>query len=160
MATLITTQQFLDSGLPISDDIRTAEIEFAIKTVEKVYLKPFIGEELYKKIIDSPDTHTNLLDETNYTNGIRYSEYEMVFAWLLYDRMRLTRYTSVIKDDEHSDEPATDDIMNLCSMHWENALQNIIDTLLENGIEPESAVCPQPPFAELAFAYYNKYSHN
>ena len=63
-------------------------------------------------------------------------------------------------DDEHSDEPATDDIMNLCSMHWENALQNIIDTLLENGIEPESAVCPQPPFAELAFAYYNKYSHN
>lgn len=156
MATLITTQQFLDSGLPISDDIRTAEIEFAIKTVEKVYLKPFIGEELYKQLIDSPATHTSLLNETSYANGIRYSEYEMVFAWLLYDRMRLTRYTSVIKDDEHSDEPSADDIMNLCSMHWENALQNIIDTLLENNIEPESAVCPQPPFAELAFAYYNR----
>lgn len=156
MSTLITAQQFSDSGLPISDDIRTTEIEFAIKTVEKVYVKPFIGEELYKKLIGSPDAHANLLDETDYTNGIRHSEYEMVFAWLLYDRMRLTRYTSVMKDDGHSIEPSADDIMELCSMHWENALQNLIDTLLGNGIEPEPAVCPQPPFAELAFAYYNK----
>ena len=157
MSTLITVNDFINSGLPVSDDIRTEEIQFAIKTVEKTYLKNFIGAELYKQLIDSPTDYSNLLNETDYTNGIKHSEYEMVFAWLMYDRMRLTRYASVIKDDEHSTDPSEDDIMSICSMHWESALENIIETLLANDLEPADEVTPQPPFAELLFKYYNKH---
>lgn len=142
--------------MPVSDDIREEEVEFAISTVERNYLKPFIGEELYAEIVANPSEYETLLDETDTTNGIRHAECEMVFAWMLYDRMRLTRYTAVIKDDEHSSDPSESDIMSICSLHWENALTTIIDTLVSNSLEPSTNIVNQPPFFELAFPVYRK----
>lgn len=150
----------MNSGLPVSDDIRDEEVTFAIKTVEKNYIRPLVGAELYKAMVQNPTEYTNLLNETTDTNGIRHAEYEMVFAILLYDRFRLTRYSTVIKDDEHSTDPSEGDIMSLCSLHWESALTNIIDTLIHNEIEPSTEITPQPPFFELAFPIYRKPKHN
>lgn len=155
-AYLITADDFLNSGLPVSDDIRTEEVEFAISTVERNYLKPFIGAELYAELVSDPLEYETLLDETDTTNGIRHAEYEMVFAWMLFDRMRLTRYTAVVKDDEHSKDPSEQDIMSICSMHWENALTTIIDTLVSNSLEPETKIVNQPPFFELSFVPFTK----
>lgn len=157
---LITADDFLNSGLPVSDDIRHEEVEFAISTVERNYIKPFIGEELYAEIVANPLEYESLLDETDTTNGIRHAECEMVFAWMLYDRMRLTRYTTVVKDDEHSENPSKDEIMDLCSTHWEIGLTAVIDALTTYGHEPSDEICPQPPFFELAFPIYQKPKHN
>lgn len=159
-AYLITADDFLNSGLPVSDDIRPEEVEFAISTVERNYLKPFIGAELYAELVSDPLEYETLLDETDTTNGIRHAECEMVFAWMLYDRMRLTRYSAVIKDDEHSSDPSESDIMSICSMHWENAMSSIIDTLVSNSLEPSTELTPQPPFMELAFNLYRKDRRN
>lgn len=154
MSTLISTQDFINSGLPVSDDIRTAEIEASIKTTEQVYLKPFLSSELYNALLSQQYENVEL------KNIVKFADCHCVFAMMLYDRMRLTRYTAVIKEDEHSKEPSEEDILNVCSMHWEQGLQMIIDVLLENHLEPSDEITPQPPFAELAFAYYNKPKHN
>lgn len=155
-AYLITADDFLNSGLPVSDDIRHEEVEFAISTVERNYLKPFIGAELYSKLVANPLEYETLLEETPLTNGIRHAECEMVFAWMLFDRFRATRYTSVVKDSEESSEPSENEIMSVCSMHWENALTTIIDTLVSNSLEPETKIVNQPPFFELSFIPFTK----
>ena len=149
--TLITVNEYLDSGVNTSDDIRPREVEFVIKTVETIYLKPFISDELYTALLDQSYANADL------KNSIKFAEYHLVFAYMLYDRFRLTRYSSVIKDDEHSTDPSEDDIMSICSMHWENGIEIIIDALLANDLEPADEVTPQPPFAELLFKYYNKH---
>lgn len=152
----ISTDDFLNSGLPVSDDIRSEEVEFAIGTVEKNYLKPLIGKDLFAQMVADPDSYETLLDETDTTNGIRHAECEMVFAILLFDRFRITRYTAVVKDDEHSKDPSEQEIMNICSLHWEQAVETIIDTLLENGLEPETKIVNQPPFFELSYPVFTK----
>lgn len=154
MSTLISTQDFINSGLPVSDDIRTEEIDASIKTTELVYLKPFLSSELYNALLSPQYENVEL------KNIVKFADCHCVFAMMLYDRMRLTRYTAVIKEDEHSKEPSEEEILNMCSMHWEQGLQMIIDVLLENNLEPSDKITPQPPFAELAFTYYNKYKQN
>lgn len=154
MSTLISTQDFINSGLPVSDDIRTEEIDASIKTTELVYLKPFLSSELYNALLSPQYENVEL------KNIVKFADCHCVFAMMLYDRMRLTRYTAVIKEDEHSKEPSEEEILNVCSMHWEQGLQMIIDVLLENYLEPSDKITPQPPFAELAFAYYNKSKYN
>lgn len=153
---LISVDDFFNSGLPVSDDIRTEEVEFAINSVEKNYIKPVVGSELFAELVTDPDSYSYLLDTTPLTNGIRHAECEMVFAILLFDRFRATRYTTVVKDSEESSEPSENEIMSVCSMHWEQALQTITDTLLENGLEPTTEIIPSPVFFELPFHIYTK----
>lgn len=154
MRTLISTQDFINSGLPVSDDIRPEEIDASIKTTELVYLKPFLSSELYNALLSPQYENVEL------KNIVKFADCHCVFAMMLYDRMRLTRYNTVIKEDEHSKEPSEADILNVCSMHWEQGLQMIIDVLIENNLEPSDEITPGPPFAELAFAYYNKSKYN
>lgn len=150
MATLLNTNEFLNSGMPVSDDIRTAEVSASIQTVELAYLKPFLTADLYNAML------SNTYENVNLKNSVKFAEQHLVFSYMLFDRMRLTRYTAVIKDDEHSKDPDENDIMNICSMHWEQGLQLIVQALLENNLEPADEITPQPPFAELLFKYYNK----
>lgn len=117
MSHLITASEFFDCGLPVSDDIRDAEIEFATNTIEQYMLVPFLGD-LLATVINEPSEYTDIL---NAPDGLKQTMYHFVFAYLLYDRIRLTRFSSVIKNDEHSTDPSSKDIMDLAKMHWEIA---------------------------------------
>ena len=155
---LITPYDFNNSGMPVSDDIRDEEVNMAIQTVEMSYLKPLITPEYYTELNTSTlsDDDYNVLNGDGVVAGVKFALYHCVFAYLMWDRMRLTRYTSVIKDDEHSNEPDTDDLMGVCQSHWEIGIAAVIDALLAYGHEPSVEITPQPPFAELAFPYYTK----
>lgn len=115
MSHLITPEEFMNCGLPVSDDIRDAEIEFATNTIEQYMLVPFFGD-LLSTIINDPSEYTDILEAPD---GLKQTMYHFVFAYLLYDRIRLTRFSSVVKNDEHSTDPSSKDIMDLAKMHWE-----------------------------------------
>lgn len=153
---IITASEFENSGLPVSTDIRNEEIEIAIQTVELTYLKPLITSDYYKTITTSTlsDDDYNVVNGDGVVAGLKFALYHAVFAYLMWDRMHLTRFTSVIKDDEHSTEPDTSDLMSICQSHWEIGITAVIDTLLAYGHEPCVEITPQPPFCELAFPYY------
>ena len=146
----------------MSDDIRTEEIDFAIKTVEFTYLKPLITPDYYMTLTTSTlsDDDYKVVNGDNSIAGLKSALYHLVWAYLTYDRFRLTRYTTVMKDDEHSTDPSEDEIMSLCAFHWETGLTMVIDALTAYEHEPSTEITPQPPFAELAFPYYTKPKHN
>ena len=155
---LISYEDFLDSGVPTSDDLRTEEIEYAIRTVETTYIKPLITSDYYVALSTGSlsDDDYYVLNGDGNVMGMKDAICHAVFAYMLWDRMRLTRYTTVIKDDEHSVNPDVNDIYDICQTHHEIAITNIIDTLLAYGHEPATDILPNPPYCELAFPVYKK----
>lgn len=116
---IITATQFMNSGLPVSTDITDPEIEMAIKTVEQLYVKQMFGDEIWSDICQHPTSYSELINGTDTMAGLKMAEYHAVFAYMIYDDMRLTRYHAVIKNDEHSDNPSREDLLKLAKHHWE-----------------------------------------
>ena len=119
MTSIITYTEFLDSGLPLSDDISTAEVEMAIHTVEQFYLKDVLTPQIYADILANPSNYTDVLSGNGEVAGLKMAMFHLVFAYMLYDNTRLTRYSAVIKNDEHSDSPSREDLLRSAKHHWE-----------------------------------------
>ena len=116
---ILDTETFFNSGLPTSTDMSGQEVIFAIKTVEQYYVKPRLGAELYADIVDNTDNYTEAINGSNTIAGLKTAIEHLVYAYLLWDRTRLTRYTTVVKNDEHSTEPNSADLFQICKAHWE-----------------------------------------
>ena len=116
---IITATDFLNSGLPISTDIREDEITFAIKTVEQLYVKQMFGDEIWSDICQHPTSYSELINGTDTMAGLKVAELHAVFSYMIYDNQVLTRYHSIVKNDEHSDNPSRDDLLALAKHHWE-----------------------------------------
>ena len=116
---IITASQFMNSGLPVSTDITDPEIEISIKTVEQYYIKQMFGDELWSDICQHPASYSELLNGTDTMAGLKMAEYHLVFAYMVYDDVRLTRYHAVIKNDEHSENPSRDNLLSVAKHHWE-----------------------------------------
>lgn len=159
---LLSVTEFVESGLRVSDDIRDAEIQMAIDTCEKTYIVPLITKDYYTALVTSSlsDDDYEVVNGNDSIMGLKMAIAHCVFAYLLYDRIQLTRYSAVIKEDEHSSDPSESDIMSICSNHWEVGMQNVIDALVTFGHEPSTELTPQPPFMELAFNLYRKERRN
>lgn len=126
---IITYTEFFNSGLPVSDDITEAEVKFAVNTIEMYFLLPYLGDTL-SDILANP---TNYSDVLNAPNGLKQMMYHLTFAYMIYDKVRLTRYSSVIKNDEHSTDPSYSQLMSIASFHWEigiDFLRRCCETLL------------------------------
>lgn len=118
--TICTPNDIFNSGLPISTDIREEEVSLAIKTVSQFYLKNAIGAELYAAIMqDTTHQYDDIVVGTDTIAGLRLALEHGVFAYMLYDSIRLTRYSSVVKSSDESEQPRRDDILALCKHHWE-----------------------------------------
>lgn len=111
----ITAEEFFNSGLPVSDDIRSEEVDFSINTVEQFFVKQYLGET-FNAIIADPSTYSDIL---NAPDGLKQAMYQLVFGYMLYTNIRLTRYASVIKDDEHSTGPSMKDLLEMSRLYWE-----------------------------------------
>ena len=116
---IITAQDFFDSGLPVSTDITEQEVTFAITSVEQFYVVPRIGDLQWAQLIEHPTDYDTAINGGTTLAGLKMAEYHLVFAYLLYDKIRLTRYSSVIKNDEHSTDPSLKDVRDLASFHLE-----------------------------------------
>lgn len=116
---ILDTNTYFDCGLPTSTDISAQEVEFAIKTIEQYYVKPRLGAELYADIVDNPSNYEEALNGSNNLAGLKTAVEHLVYSYMLWDRTRLTRYTTVVKNDEHSTEPKPEDLYQICKAHWE-----------------------------------------
>lgn len=122
---LITTSEFIDSGVPISNDISTAEITMAIDTVENFYLKSQITDANYIDLETNPTEAKNyillnggVIDDVKYA-GLKKALYHLVFGYLLMDLYRITRYSSVEKTSEFSKSVTREDLFIQGRTHWE-----------------------------------------
>lgn len=112
----LTTEEFLNGGLPVSDDISTYEVEEAISMVEDYFIRPrltdenFIELEAYNDLPaaeqDPNDDeyiliHGGAIDNKRYA-GLKKAEKYLVFAWMGVNLNRLTRFSTVEKNSEYS----------------------------------------------------------
>lgn len=106
---LITFEDVINSGLPISDDIATNEIENAIEVSEFFWLKSLIGDEKYIDLNNDPTSDENYLliqggvYENKYLAGIKRALINYTFSYLILNNIRATRFGSVYKTDEFSE---------------------------------------------------------
>ena len=143
---ILDTNTYFDCGLPTSTDISAQEVEFAIKTIEQYYVKPRLGAELYADIVNNPDNYAEALNGSNNLAGLKTAVEHLVYAYMLWDRSRLTRYTTVIKNDEHSTEPKSEDLYQICKAHWEIGIA-FLNEICEKLQAPE----PKYPANNLIF---------
>lgn len=118
---LITYQDFINSGLPVSDDISQYEVEFSIITVEEYYLKHALTTAHYNELSalpNSPLVKGGDLDGERYA-GLKQAMYHLVFAWMVVNNYRITRYSSVEKNSEYSTKPSAEQLELLAKRHWE-----------------------------------------
>ena len=104
---ILSVQTFIDSGLPTASDISEQEISFAIKTVEQAYLKPRLGGDLYNDIVTSPTTYEDAIKGTNTVAGLELALEHLVYGYMLYDMLHLTRYASVTSSRRSSTATVT-----------------------------------------------------
>ena len=133
---ILDATTFFDCVLPTSNDISTQEVEFGIRSVELYVVKPILGAETYANIVEDPVTYADAVDGTNTVAGLKTAIEHLVYAYLLWDRTRLTRYTSVIKDDERSTEPKPEDLYQICKAHYEMGIAFVLEVCEFLGLTP------------------------
>lgn len=121
---LITVQEFKNAGLPVATDIKDAEIQMAITTIEEYYLKPRILDVNYIDLTNNPATAINyILLNGGVIDGVRFAGlknglYHLVYAYLIMDEYRLTRFASVEKTSEFSKTVVREDLEDNARIHW------------------------------------------
>jgi len=121
MANFITYTEFLNSGLPVSDDISQYEVEFSINSTEEFYVKPALTDENYLALLEDP---TNVMvtggtEDGKHYAGIKQAMYHLVFAWMIVNDYRVTRYSTVEKNSEYSKSTDSEKLELLAKRHWE-----------------------------------------
>lgn len=151
MNTILSVEEFLNCGVDTSADIRPEIIEFAIETVERVYVAPVFGE-LYQEMLQSPEEYTNIINGTDSCPSLKLALEHMVWAWQIYDTVTSTRFTAVLKESDESSRPDMSRIYKTSSHHWETGALIIRQILqsLNMPIQPISALTTT--FGELLWA--------
>lgn len=125
---ILTYNDFIDSGMPTSNDIQQLEIEAAILTVEEFYLRKKLTDAIYVDLLNNPTTEPNktlinggniIIDgvPTRYA-GLKKAIAHLVFAYMLMDGYRLTRYGSVEKSSEYSIVVDRENLEDSARRHW------------------------------------------
>lgn len=155
----LTADEFLNSGLRVSDDISTYEVEEAISMVEDYFVRPHLTDEHFIELEayhdqteqDPEDDEYILINGGTIDNkryaGLKKAEKYLVFAWLGVNMNRLTRYSTVEKNSEYSKSADADnlerqmrlnheigqqflkEVMRYYNIDWDCTLPNILDTL-------------------------------
>lgn len=133
---LITVEDFIDSGLKISNDVSDKEISFAIKTIEYFYLKERLTDANYISLSTNPTESINyillnggVIDDKVY-GGLKYALCHLVYAYLMSENMRITRYSTVEKKSEFSNNSQREDILEQARMHMsigDAAVREVMD---------------------------------
>ena len=141
---LITTNELLNCGLPISDEIEQNKIEYSIQTAENYILKPRIGDELYIAINTAPADYTVILDGGIYTKddgkqvavtGLKKALCELAFSEILFENIDVTSFSTVKKKDDYSTNTDKDEIYFIQKLHVERGIFYINEVLDALGMK-------------------------
>lgn len=140
---LITYNDFINSGMPVSSDISEYEVEASIIAVEEFFLKPRITDENYIDLLQNPLVGDNptilaggIIDNKKYV-GIKRALYHLVFAYMLSNGYRVTRYSAVEKQSEFSVIPDREDLLEQAKQQWEIGTAFVDEIMLYYGLDPE-----------------------
>lgn len=123
---ILTSQEFIDMGFPISNDIDTSRIQLAISTVEGTCVKNALTNEHYLDLMNNPSSATNYIllnggtiDDAYYL-GLKVAIGYMAFAWLMSSSYQVTRYGTVLKRSEFSDNKVSidEDDLNIATRRY------------------------------------------
>lgn len=123
---ILTTQEFLNMGFPISDDIDTYRIQLSIDTVEGTCIKDALTNEHYLDLVNNPSSTTNYIllnggtiDDIYYL-GLKKAIGYITFAWLMSSSYQVTRYGTVLKRSEFSDNKVSidEDDLNIATRRY------------------------------------------
>ena len=148
---IITANELLNSGLPISDEISTSTLNDAIMTAESMIVLPRLGDSLFTDIELNPEDYDVILNGGLMTeelvidgsddssedlalvarfSGLKFAEYHLAFAVLLTNTVVATTFGTVVKKDDYSDAAGADRIERLARQHTAigmKAIQEITD---------------------------------
>ena len=125
--TLLSATEFLNSGMPTSDDIRQEEITAAIQSVEYTYVKEALTDEIYITLLEATtplDEETDViinggvLDGKAYL-GLKFAITNMTWAWKAMDVIRLTRFSTVEKESDYSSRADLEHLEHQARVRWE-----------------------------------------
>lgn len=132
---LLTHTEFLDSGIRVSNDISEDEIKFAINTIENFYVKNAVTDTHFIDLNTNPTDPTNqILLKGGVLNGVIYAgikiaECHLVYAYLMSENIRVTRYSSVEKNSEYSKNSNREDILEQARVHWNIGLSFVEEVM-------------------------------
>lgn len=96
---------------PIAENIQLNRMLIYIEEAEGLYVRPAIGAEVYKGVIDTPELHETLLEGGFYDDNKKYFEgLKKATSYLAYGRMLLnhdfnvTAFGTVFKNGELSEQ--------------------------------------------------------
>ena len=140
---LLSTTEFLDCGLPVASDISTDDVQMAITTIEHFYVKPRLGDKNYTELLSNPTDETNAIllsggaiDDVYYA-GIKKAECYLVFAFMMVNNYRVTRYSTVEKNSEYSSTVSRENLQDMAKMNWEIGEQFFREIMSYYDIEPD-----------------------
>lgn len=140
---LITIQEYLNSGLPVSVDIREAEVKFAVETIENFYVKNRLTQEHYNDLLNDQLTEPNhtllrggTIDGVTYA-GVIAAECHLVYAYMLTENIRVTRFSSVEKNSEFSKNSNREDILEQARLHWNVGISFLNEVMTYYNLETE-----------------------
>lgn len=125
--TLLSANEFLASGMPVSDDLRSEEVQAAIQSVEYTYIKEALTDEIYIELLEAAtplDEETDvilnggIIDDKAYL-GLKFAICNMVWAFRAMDVIRITRYSTVEKESEFSSRADLEQLNNQARVRWE-----------------------------------------
>ena len=120
MGTILSVEKFLDGGMPVSNDISESEVGNKITTFEHYYIKPILTPQLYSAIVQNTDhEYDEVIGGNDEVAGLELAIMHGVYALMLFDTLRLTRYGSVRKESDESNGPDRDDILAICRQNFE-----------------------------------------
>lgn len=111
---MITYNEFINSGLPISDDLPDAEVDLAIATVTNYIVRPQLTDEFYNELLED-----NTLKEKVLEGGLRAAYLHFTFAYIIYNAFRVTRFGTVEKLSDESSKVGSGDIYYISKRHQE-----------------------------------------
>lgn len=119
--------EYINSGVPTSDDVSQIEVELAIKTVEHYVVKHFLGWDVYKNITQNPSDYEDVINGNEEVVGLKVAIVHIVHSYVLWDRYRVSRFGSVVKKDEYSEHPEEQYLYNVCKQHYEIGIGFLLD---------------------------------
>lgn len=129
---IITTNEFLNCGLPISEEVEESKLEYCIKTAEQFLVKPRLKDQ-YIEITSNPENYPEIINGGIVTKddkqielaGLKQAMYELAFSELLMENVTATIFGSVVKNDEFSNNLTKDDLYMTSKRHVEIGLAYI-----------------------------------
>lgn len=140
---LLSTTEFLDCGLPVASDISTGDVQMAITTIEHFYVKPRLGDKNYTDLLDNPTDETNVILLNGggisgvFYAGIKKAECYLVFAFMMVNNYRVTRYSTVEKNSEYSSSVSRENLLDMGKLNWEIGEQFLREIMDYYEIEPD-----------------------